>query len=905
MRYNIKYLESSNSYQIEIFNSAKHILEHNYKVGLDVFTSGGKSPLSAELINYLYENFNCTNTVVVSSESTWLALTSKYKQIGLDLSKIYHVKNSDLSRGKRLKDCINESGIDYKDVDIFLFDECHHLFGDNIHKEIESNKDYIYSKYLIAMTATTITGVKMINSLNELVGAENIVKYNLNDAVNNDVIDPITMINVSLNSKDEYNSYMSSLQTKTVSNRELAKLIDRANKACNNDILDSVESIIHSNIVRGCSDNRHKIALNASKGARVLVFFNRIEDVNTYRQILINVISNIYTGAYINYIEYTSKSSDSDMSKAIDVLTSDKATNNTVDIIATCDIGAESFHPVNMQLGLIFGGTQSIRRELQRIGRFVVLKKYKTSDCIIFDFSNTIKKLGKTTINIGNTEVESRLNDIANLSRYFNDSPSDISDALSEFEGAINIESSTIDDNIFNEINLISNLYNITENNKDIIKYIDDNLKEIDDIYLGNIAKYLYENNIDNIYERYEAIRTAIIYPLINSKEYKILKKSFGKYGVRNYYSRYIKYDKLKYTRELYNSIINKAFTARDYKYKYIQNDMTSECRMLIRSSSEALTKLYDSIINSDATGIGIARTDFMYSKITVMLKILKAIPNSSGKELSELRAMLTVCYRYILAYINTLPKTNITRIKLSNLIILMNDNKVRLNKLKRNELKNVDNIIAIDLYKNLVNNEYIDNTELENVALSICFNKPSKIVLNTITMCSLGTNKTYDEYMDEILSMTKAYNYVSNAYNKKTYESLRMLKEYIEKGNYVHSTLIKNYEVDKLLAKYTKLETIINSIETPESINTKGLKPFDILNLIINDSETTNYIEGMNKFKNGVIDDQSGKNYNNYLGILRHKITDDKKYTLQKLSKLKIFRKGYYRNIINDICDK
>ena len=49
MGYTIKYLEPSNSYQIDIFNSAKHILEHNYKVGLDVFTSGGKSPLSAEL----------------------------------------------------------------------------------------------------------------------------------------------------------------------------------------------------------------------------------------------------------------------------------------------------------------------------------------------------------------------------------------------------------------------------------------------------------------------------------------------------------------------------------------------------------------------------------------------------------------------------------------------------------------------------------------------------------------------------------------------------------------------------------------------------------------------------------------------------------------------------------------
>ena len=41
----------------------------------------------------------------------------------------------------------------------------------------------------------------------------------------------------NLHYQQSLNSYMSSLQTKTVSNRELAKLIDRANKACNNGIL--------------------------------------------------------------------------------------------------------------------------------------------------------------------------------------------------------------------------------------------------------------------------------------------------------------------------------------------------------------------------------------------------------------------------------------------------------------------------------------------------------------------------------------------------------------------------------------------------------------------------------------------------------------------------------------------
>ena len=111
-------------YQEEIFDKAISIIEKTKKVGLDVFTSGGKSPLSAEIISYLRSEFGCKNVLVITKEATWKALSNKYISIGLGLDNIYNIKNVELSRKNDLKDCIRQQGIEPDDIDIILFDEC-------------------------------------------------------------------------------------------------------------------------------------------------------------------------------------------------------------------------------------------------------------------------------------------------------------------------------------------------------------------------------------------------------------------------------------------------------------------------------------------------------------------------------------------------------------------------------------------------------------------------------------------------------------------------------------------------------------------------------------------------------------------------------------------------------------
>ena len=599
-----KYIISDNlePYQKKLCKESIKILNSKHKVGLDIFTNGGKSNISAELIKYSQQCLKVENILVVSNCAVLTNLKSKYEKLGLDISKLCFVETSMLSRRYKLTGVIKDKGFEPDSIGLIVFDECHELFGDNIKQELDSNKKFIYSKYVIAMTATTMTGISAFDSIAELVGNECRVKMSLADAVKQNIIYPLDVTAVSMMTSQEYKDIYDDI--KTQKSRSLRTLINHIESSLDKSELTSIENIIYCHLKEQI-DLRGKNEISAKDGARVIVFFNRQSDSDTFESAITKAVQRIYSDSKVRYFKYTSDINDLDRNNIEEMLTSNKAEANTVDIIATCNIGAESFHPVNVQLGLMFGETLSLRKLLQQLGRFVSLKKYTDVNPIILKFTTNVdSRLDRYTILKGKSDVNSRFKSISRLSRFITDV-----DDYKEYSDVLNIKTSNIDNSILDNIDKIAAIYAINSSYTDVYDYINNNLSIIDNKYNGNIAKFL--NTADKaMYNTYLNVKNKLIFYTDYVKGKPDTVNKFSEFGYRVYLG--IKHD--SYTenniRDIYNSISNNSFNPMDreykvdtgktlpskvpYMYAYIDGRMDSDCASLIKHSTADMYNLYD-----------------------------------------------------------------------------------------------------------------------------------------------------------------------------------------------------------------------------------------------------------------------------------------------------------------------
>ena len=94
---NYKFKCIKESFQKELFYKASDILLDRHKVGLDIFTSGGKSIISGELIYFIEEKLGRdAKVLVVTNTSVWdnLLITYTSDRVGLNKDNLYFVSNA-------------------------------------------------------------------------------------------------------------------------------------------------------------------------------------------------------------------------------------------------------------------------------------------------------------------------------------------------------------------------------------------------------------------------------------------------------------------------------------------------------------------------------------------------------------------------------------------------------------------------------------------------------------------------------------------------------------------------------------------------------------------------------------------------------------------------------------------
>lgn len=899
-----------NDYQKEICEKAIQIITREKKVGLDIFTSGGKSIIASEIIEYLRDKKGIKNVLVVAKEGTWCALTSRMKQIGFDTTNVYHVTNSKLSRGFSLKDCITEQGVSSDDIDLILFDECHQLFGTNIRQELDANAGYTYSKYVIAMTATTYTGIKMINSLKEIVGEENTVKFDLNDAVARDIIDPMNIVEVKLNCKPEYHKQINDLLNcsgVSITNKKILKFAESTKRKIDAANIDTLSGVIYQSIVLNA--RKYKVKLDATNGARVLVFFNRIEDIHRYKDYIVTAIGKAYPRAKVNYIEYTSRSSEDENKEAIKLLTATKADSNTVDIITTCDVGAESFHPVNIQLGLIFGGTQSIRKAIQRIGRFIVLKQYKTSDYIIIDFSES-NKIGTTTITTGKTDLSHRARDISIYNRYFTDSAAVIEDVLDEYSNSINIEVSSLDVNILDMFDRLNVLVNVTVGNDDLINFIDSHLDTINKKYFGNIAKFLKDNEnkyseikANNYRQRFNAIRKYMVYPGLKQSDLDILSESFGKYGAGLYMGENTSVNMTSDINILYRRINSGSYNIDDNYRQFVKKTYSSDCIAMIRSNKDMLNNMYNRVVRSVPDCYSVSRESVLYNKF-ILINKLCAKHMSDGKldkMGNELACMLAI---YLDTYYAMSQDKELKNV-ISTYLTMMNDIGLKINNISNENKKQIKQVFELDIVRHIASSTNADvkikNRRMENAILRLCCEKLSKIQKQAIVLCiSDRVNTSMDDFIEDGLKLTNTYKLLNQTYEDISYKNLKELQTFIDNGGYIPKKLMKQFNVEGLGKKYViMLQVKKNGVRA----KTGNLTSSEYLSIFIKDTEVLKDMKSLSLFKSGKLSDTHG-NYDKILTRVKFKLSYSDIDSLYKVRKAKILTAEHYNDVIEDLYE-
>ena len=622
-------------YQEELVSRAENIVKQNGKVGLDVYTKGGKSFMSYALAERLLKDEDNNAKILVCAPKR---IISNLKNIWRDMSlknKMIFVNTEMLSRGHLLTDIIESNGVSVSDVKIAIFDESHVLYGKCIQKSLLSNKVFLDNIKIIAVTATPEDTILNMNKLAEFVGKENIVQFKMEEAIAKGIAKRTEYIPCVLSYSKASMHRLEELSKTTIKSAYIVEQINRLTS-----IVNSLGSNIFNTMYRYMLSNSP--TYSCASGARVMVFFNKVEDVKTHKDTVVDLVTTLYKAwgneiNEVNYLEYTSHNTaqqDDEVNKVI----GSKAKPGVIDIISTVNKGVESIHLDKIQLGLIMCGTQSLKRYIQMMGRFT-MNSMDEDNTTVFDFKDNRSFLGNKTISVGKVLLENRRNYRRRVLRQFHE------DRDMDFGTSCHINECEHLSTTLSIYDRIEALYEIVEKNHDeLIKCLKDNMNIIDNEFNGNIHKFLSSNTQDKEYSKfkfeYTDLQKSLLYSGFEADDEELIKR-FKFLGYRVYITANCSTDDENYIKRLYNDI-NKQLASgtvstqfkNKYTIDYMAKKMNSSCSSLIQRNEIIEEALIQHIGTLKASAFGVTNKELKSICMKLLTKLNKY--KSENTRLSE-----------------------------------------------------------------------------------------------------------------------------------------------------------------------------------------------------------------------------------------------------------------------------
>lgn len=598
-------------HQIKIVNRAIEIIDSNKKVGLNVVTKGGKSYIAGYLVEH-YKKLNKCRKIV------WLAPKAANNNVVNGVFKnlqytndITFINKEMLSRGFSIRDILAYNQVNYKSVDMIIIDEAHTMFGDNIKEQLSKDLKDFEDAMLIAMTASAYSNMKNINTLEKLVGSENIVSFQFSDAVSCNVIRKLDYYpSVLTYSKKSLNMIerLSELPIKSIYVQGLIERLNKVVEMTNDNVVNKMYNVMNK--------PETELLYDASEGVRIFVFFSRDVEVVNGKNIIEELLLKLYHkdveehGIKINYLKYTSTNTKEEDKVVLNTV-NNESKPYVIDVIATVDKGGFSIHPKNVHYGIVLRGTQSITKYIQILGRMTSLTGVDKFNTTVFDFKDNMSLLGEFTYGIGSRCMESRVR-----SRNSSDVVKNSEEEALKSTPTLKLHKDENMTEVEDLYSRIETLINIETNMEKIGDIIDKNLSYIDFEYGGNIAKFFNTEKSEE-YSYYKAIQSHIISNNLNAEDLKDLSKRINKYGHRLYIGLGFTEEDIELTKELYRDIkrfkttgVMSTYCKNKYCLKYVCNTYNSNINSLIKMNYDFAEELIKHIKNLKSTDFNCSRSE-------------------------------------------------------------------------------------------------------------------------------------------------------------------------------------------------------------------------------------------------------------------------------------------------------
>lgn len=509
-------------YQKELTQKIIDRLDSEGKAGLELFTSGGKSFIGMYIIEHYIEK--------TGKKVLWIApksaLNNVQKRYINDSEYSEDIECVSINVLSRLRSLLEDSTL-YSQYGLIIIDEAHRIMAKKAYIQFQEELCKFDDIKLFAMTASSFRNLDGINSLEQLVGKENVFKYSLNQAIDSGIANPVMYYGTALEYNKKCYQALDILRNKYGNIPYVNSILDYVVEK-----LKATEKDTATKVVDFISD---KVDFTCEKGDRHIVFFSRIAELKEQHDMVRDIMQRVYRDdVVINIIEYHGNLSNKENNEAIGRINA-PAQPHVVDVLLTVDKGAESLHPENMRSIILFRSTKSIIKFTQMIGRVITLTEQYNQTNFVFDFCSSINFLGAETITIGHRDLGDRVDCSSDLT------PEEL------LEDALGIKQQT-GDNDFIEVNLdetieelnevfdrLSMLHVMLQEIEDIKPTLESIKPEVDKDYNGNIARYLYKKN-RKVYQTYRKIQNSILFSELNMDDSEALREAMeGIIGKRIY----------------------------------------------------------------------------------------------------------------------------------------------------------------------------------------------------------------------------------------------------------------------------------------------------------------------------------------------------------------------------------
>lgn len=374
---------------------------------------GGKSVIAANIIKNLKKNKEKYNVIWITTASD-IGKAQAIMNIDYLKESLTYVSFTTLSRNE---DYVNDLVKLHDKYDLIVIDEAHHSLAFHTYQGLKNILEQFSSAKLLVMTATKrrYSDRKQIFEwlTPKLTLGVDYQDRGLKYSIDNNLICDFTYKTCNIAKLRQYSNALELMKQYSEIYRNFDELLQHSAN-----VIDDYNKNVFSKLGDQLAQD---MEFDGSQGDRWFVFYNWIDELKDGKDSIENMFRLAYrnTNVSINIIEYHSLSTDD---KAIDKIMAAPVPNQ-VDIILTCNKGAESLHPENTRGIIILRNTKSGTVFEQMLGRALEIKERCSSTKYIYDLVDTRDSVmkGQSIYNGSETPDERRISSLLNKIDINND----------------------------------------------------------------------------------------------------------------------------------------------------------------------------------------------------------------------------------------------------------------------------------------------------------------------------------------------------------------------------------------------------------------------------------------------------------------------------------------------------